>query len=412
MKAVCMLVQNPYDMDIRVRRKAEALVAAGYAVDVLALQSSFSKSKNYSLCGVNVETISLGKKRGSLMRYTFEYVAFFIWAFFKLSTRMSQGQYAVVDVNNLPDFLVFAGAYAKWRGSRIVFDMHEITPEFYISKYGIKEDSLLIGFLKWVEKVSFNFADRVITINEPITQLLASRGLPLAKTTEVMNSVDESLFDRSPNSAGAPTSGEKQPEFVMMYHGTLTRPYGLEIAIEAFGLAQEEMPGAQFWILGNGSERPSLEVLARNAGLANKVRFVGSVRPEEVPQWLNRCDVGVLATRRDIFLDFSFSNKLPEYIIMNKAVISSRLKTIRHYFSEDALAYFVPGDAEALASQMVRLYADPQLRVRLASRALDEYKPIRWEVMKGRYLQLIASLVACESNSSGKQRREALAKAG
>src|SRR4029079_6227615 len=154
MKAVCMLVQNHYDMDIRVRRKAEALIAEGYEVDVLALQSPFSKSKNYSLCSVNVETISLGKKRGSLIRYTFEYVAFFIWAFFKLSTRMSRKQYAVVDVNNLPDFLVFAGAYAKWQDARLVCDMHEITPEFSISKYGVKEGSLLIRFLKWVERKS------------------------------------------------------------------------------------------------------------------------------------------------------------------------------------------------------------------------------------------------------------------
>ena len=88
MKAVCILLQNHYDMDIRVRRKAEALVAEGYEVDVLALQSPFSKSKNYNLSGVNVETVSLGKKRGSLIRYTFEYAAFFIWAFIKLSTRL------------------------------------------------------------------------------------------------------------------------------------------------------------------------------------------------------------------------------------------------------------------------------------------------------------------------------------
>jgi len=29
-----LLVQNPYDGNVRVRRKAEALVAAGYSVDV------------------------------------------------------------------------------------------------------------------------------------------------------------------------------------------------------------------------------------------------------------------------------------------------------------------------------------------------------------------------------------------
>ena len=38
MKSVCILVQTLYEFDPRVRRKAEALVAAGYSVDVLALR--------------------------------------------------------------------------------------------------------------------------------------------------------------------------------------------------------------------------------------------------------------------------------------------------------------------------------------------------------------------------------------
>src|SRR5437868_13605036 len=78
MKTICILVQNYYEIDIRVRRKAEALVAAGYSVDVLALASSFSKEKSYNLNGVNVCTLSLGKKRGSLVRYLYEYAAFFV----------------------------------------------------------------------------------------------------------------------------------------------------------------------------------------------------------------------------------------------------------------------------------------------------------------------------------------------
>jgi len=171
-----MLVQNHYDMDIRVRRKAEALVAAGYSVDVLALASSPSKPRSYALSGVNVFTVSLGKKRGSLVRYAYEYLAFLLWSFWKLLFLMEKKHYAIIDVNNLPDFLVFTGAYAKLRGAKIVFDMHEITPEFYISKYEIKEGSWLIRLLKVIERASFKFADHVLAINEPIQKLLESRG--------------------------------------------------------------------------------------------------------------------------------------------------------------------------------------------------------------------------------------------
>ena len=227
MKSVCLLVQNVYDVDPRVKRKAEALAAAGYAVDVLALRPS-NGNKTYILNGVNVYTVSLGKKRGSLLRYAFEYTTFFLWALVRVTLLMRRRRYIAVDVNTLPDFLVFAAIPARWMGAKLILDMHEITPEFYMSKYGIAENSWLVRLLKYQEKISFNRADYVITITEPIQNLLIGRGLDPAKSTIVMNAVDETPFA----SALGPAAANSDPDkFVMMYHGTLTRVYGLDLAV-------------------------------------------------------------------------------------------------------------------------------------------------------------------------------------
>ena len=388
MQNICIVVQNIYDFDVRVRRKAEALVAAGYSVDVLALAPVNGKAK-YVLDGVNVYTISLGKKRGSLARYIYEYAAFFVWTFFRVIGLMRRRHFALIDVNTLPDFLIFAVVPARWMGAKLLLDMHEITPEFYASKYGIAQDSRLVRFLQFQEKISFDCADHVLTINAPIQDLIVSRGLPLAKSTVIMNAADEARFAsrvRLPASEGSPDV------FAMMYHGTLTRIYGLDIAIEAFRIAQKDIPGAELWILGPGPEQGALAELAQKLGLTSKVKLIGQVPPDEIPAWLKKCTVGVLPIRRDAFLDFAFPNKLPEFIIMGKPVLMSRLKTIRHYFSEEALAYFEPNNPKDLAGQMIRLYRDPELRVRLAVRAKQEYEPIRWDVMKDRYLKVIESL--------------------
>ncbi len=391
MKSVCFLLQGVYDSDPRVRRKAEALVAAGYSVDVLALRAPRGK-KSYSLNGVNVRTISLGKKRGSLVRYCFEYATFFLWAFARVPLQMLRGRYAVIDVNTLPDFLIFAPLLARWMGAKLILDMHEITPEFCISKYHIAENSWTVRWLKYVERISFDFADHVITINEPIEELLVHRGLPRSKSTIIMNAVDEVRFAASFPASSAPVSRDRA-KFVMMYHGTLTRLYGLDIAIEAFALAHNEMPGSELWILGAGPEQGALADLAQKRGLASKVKLVGQVAPADIPAWLSQCDVGILPIRRDVFLDFAFPNKLSEFIVMSKPVLVSRLNTIRHYFSEDALAYFEPNSAVYLSEQMVRLYRDAQLRARLALKAREEYGPIRWPVMKERYRTLIDDVI-------------------
>jgi hypothetical protein len=97
----------------------------------------------------------------------------------------------VIDVNTLPDFLVFAPIVARWMGAKIILDMHEITPEFYMSKYGIREGSVPVRVLKFLEKVSMRFADHVLTINEPILDLLCTRGLKRTRSTVIANAVDE-----------------------------------------------------------------------------------------------------------------------------------------------------------------------------------------------------------------------------
>ena len=388
-KAICIIVQNPYEIDIRVRRKAEALVAAGYVVDAIALHSKHSPSKRYDVNGVTVHTVNLGKMRGSLFRYTFEYVAFFIASFIKLGLLMRKRRYAVVDVNTLPDFLVFAAAHARLSGAKIVLDMHELTPEFFMSKYEVDRDHWLVRLSEFLERISFQFADRVITINEPVQDLFVSRGLDPAKAIVMMNAADGALFEAE---AAVINPRGNDGKIVLMYHGTLTRIYGLDIAIEGLSIALRDVPNIELWILGDGPEMAALKERAEELNVSSKVRFVGRVLPTEVANWIKQCDVGVLATRRDVFLDYSFSNKLTEYVIMGKPVIASELRTIRHYFSPEALAYFEPNSAKSLAAQILRVVKDRELRAGLVKHARQEYVPIQWPVMKERYLNLIARL--------------------
>jgi glycosyltransferase involved in cell wall biosynthesis len=313
---------------------------------------------------------------------------------------MRRRRYAIVEVNTLPDFLVFAPIVARWMGAKIVLDMHEITPEFYMSKYGIPAGSLLVRTLIFVERISMRFADWVITINDPVRDLLCSRGLDRSKATILVNSVDERR-----HSASLPADGDRPAgRFVFMYHGTLTHIYGLDLAIDAFAIAHCDMPGAEFWILGSGTQQDALAARIAEHGLDSVVRLIGQVPPGEIPKWLAQCDLGILPIRSDVFLDYSSPNKLPELIVSGKPVLISRIRAIRHYYSEEALAYFEPNDPVDLARQMVRVYRDPALRDRLVVRAREEYVPLRWDVMKQRYLDVVRELSGLGREPAGRPR--------
>ena len=381
-KTICFIVQNYYEIDPRVQRKANCVLAAGYSVDVIALQGSSQTGKAYEVNGVRVYPLKVNKRRGSAFQYILEYLVFFILAFIKVTVLMFKRHYQIIDINTLPDFLVFSAMIPKILGAKIVLDMHEVMPEFYMSKFNVAEDHWMIRMIKWQEFLSMRFSDHVMTINEPIKNLLIKRGLSEAKTTVLMNSVDENLLRHKENS-------RVDGRYVMMYHGTLTPIYGLDIALRGFARVHSHMPGAEFWIVGDGPELPLLKSIVNENHLEEKVKFIGVVPQQQIVNWLVQSDVGVLATRQDKFLDLSFSNKLPEYIVMKKPVMMSRIKTIRYYFSEDALAFFEPENEADLARRMVELYSDTDLRENLAKKAAEEYSAISWDVMRDRYLQLL-----------------------
>ena len=67
-----------------------------------------------------------------------------------------------------------------------------------------------------------------------------------------------------------------------------------------------------------GTEQAALQALAERRGLDVEGQAVRPGPLERDPGWLRQCDVGILPIRRDVFLDFAFPNKLPEFIVTGK----------------------------------------------------------------------------------------------
>jgi glycosyltransferase involved in cell wall biosynthesis len=390
-----MVVQNYYRIDPRVRRKADILVERGYKVDVIALGEK-GRPQVERLNGITIYGLPLRKKRGSRVRYAFEYGAFWMMVFLLLAFLTACHRYAVIDVNTLPDFLVFAALVPRVLGSKLMLDMHEVMPEFFISKFGIEPDHLFVRLIKWQEKWSVRFADSVLASNDLIAERLIGRGLPASKVTVVANCADESLFAKLPRTE-APTGKDPNAPLVLMYHGTLTEIYGLDIAIVAMArlIALRPDIAVQLCILGDGPARDQLVMQAERLGLDGRVRFLGSVPLDQVPGYLARCDIGLVPTRQDLFLDLSFSNKLVEYVVMEKPVIAARLGGYCRYFREESLAYFEPGNPDSLVETILDLAHDRAEWSKQVASALDDYQLVSWEVMRARYVKVVDRLAPC-----------------
>src|SRR5215813_13531387 len=267
-KNVCMIVQHPYPHDVRVRKEAKALIARGHKVSVIAV-CDVHEPKQELIEGVCVYRIGLPKQRAGVLRYLFEYVAFFLYAFFKLNLLDMKERFDVVHVNTLPDFLVFSAMIQKLKGHSILLDMHEIMPEFFMSKFRVGTRHPVVRLLRVLERISLRFADDVITVNEPIKRVFQSRAIPNKPITVVMNTVSASIVSNSVK--------RRHRGFNCVYHGTVTDMYGLDTAIEGFAKVSRTYRDMAFHIFGDGPSLPQLKQLTRELHLEQSIVFHGVV---------------------------------------------------------------------------------------------------------------------------------------
>jgi hypothetical protein len=107
---VAIVRHSFYPSELNVKREAEALRDAGYDVDVICLRNP-DEASSETIEGVNVYRLPVGHKRGKILRYLWEYNAFFALAATKLARLHRKNHYAAVQVNTMPDYLVFVALF-------------------------------------------------------------------------------------------------------------------------------------------------------------------------------------------------------------------------------------------------------------------------------------------------------------
>ena len=63
---------------------------------------------------------------------------------------------------------------------------------------------------------------------------------------------------------------------------------GHDVLVRALALVRAKVPQVQWVVLGDGSLRGEIEALARSYGVADSIRFLGSVSDEQRNSWLRR----------------------------------------------------------------------------------------------------------------------------
>jgi glycosyltransferase involved in cell wall biosynthesis len=388
-RRVAIVVHAIFPGDPRVRRQSDALVEAGYEVDVICLRQPGEAAEERDGAR-RIVRLPVNRTFIGFAGHIAEYLAFTAMAGWSLAREHRRRRYDLVQVATVPDFLAFAALPEKLGGVPLLLDLHEDMPEFFRDRFAAPLLRPLLPIVTATARASAAVADHVITVHEPLRQLSIDRGVPPEKIDVVMNSADGRLFDPSRHERRAFMA---DGALRLIHHSNFQRIYGLDQAIEGLARIRPDLEW-RLDVYGDGPWRPQIEAAIARSGTGDRVTLHGRVPIDDLPALLAGADIGLVPSIDEPYLAYSLSTKLLEYAAMGVPIVATDLATFRQHFTDAAIRFVPAGDPRALAGAIEALAADPEAAVAMGLQARREAVAYDWERQAATYRGIVDRLVA------------------
>ncbi|HKY94066.1 MAG TPA: glycosyltransferase [Kiloniellales bacterium] len=221
----------------------------------------------------------------------------------------------------------------------------------------------------------FRHADHLVGIAPDLIDYFRREGWPAEKTTLIPNFVEDKSGPALPR-ATAP---------LVVSVGRLHKNKAFDTLLHAM----THLPEAQLWIAGEGPERPALEALIGELGLAQRVRLLGWL-DDPLPA-IRAADVYVVPSRHE-----PLGSVVLEGWMCARPMVAAASQGPRWLIKDGENGLLVPVDApKAMAEAIARLLTDRELAARLATAGRRSYEAGFTEAAAvSQYLALFQRLIA------------------
>lgn len=216
----------------------------------------------------------------------------------------------------------------------------------------------------------FGRADRIIAVSGAVADFLQRQGYDPARIRMVHHGIAD-LAARLPADARTRTRRElglADDEACLLMAARIVPAKGHDTALRALARLRE-----QRWTLllagdHHGDLGPQMQALARELGIADRVRFLGL--REDVPALMAAADLLLAPSRRE-----ALSLTLLEASACALPIVATRVGGIGEVVEDGASGALVaPDDPTALAAAIAPLLADPARRAAFGTRARQRFE--------------------------------------
>jgi phosphatidyl-myo-inositol dimannoside synthase len=222
---------------------------------------------------------------------------------------------------------------------------------------------------KKITKKILQRADKLVCANTYTANLVKVFAGDLAEKISVVNPAIEPIFIRNPQQVREiQQKYSLENKVVLLSLGRLVLRKGFDKVIEAMNSIGKFNANIIYVIAGDGSDADVIKKMADNfpIEIKNKIIFTSAVSDVDRWAWLELCDIFIMPSR-NINGDFEgFGTVYLEANLAGKPVIAGDSGGVRDAVINNVNGLLVnPESAEDIVAAVIKLAADPQLRLAL-----------------------------------------------
>ena len=387
-KVIGLLAHCAYPLDRRFASSMESLVQAGYRVAVISPKEADQVTRE-TIKGVHVYRFSVPNFGDGVLSYIIEFIYLTLAAILlTLWVWLREGM-DIFHYNTPPDSLFMAGVLPKLAGKSLIYDVRDLAPELYESKYE-KTNPILLNMLLLLEKCAARIANHVLVVNESYRQVIIKRdGVRPERVTIVRYGPD---LNRILLTDPDPTVRSRAP-IIIAFLGMMAKQDGIDFLLRS--LHHLLTLGYQDWfcVLIGPVEHPAFfNKLAKDLEITDRVWFPGIIHTPEWVPYLAAADICVDPAPANPLNNKSTMVKLMDYMTLKKPAVAFDLPESRITAGGAAL-FARPNDEIDFARQIACLIDNPEMRQQMGALGRERMeKELCWPHQQQRLLQVYESI--------------------
>lgn len=401
---VAAIVQNvSLGVDGRLRKQVDSLCSAGSQVSVITRRDDANDlwRNRPGLALLEYRAPVDGQSAAGHVR---EYAASLVRQVPRLLQLHRRHRIDVLQICQPPDLYFPLAELARRLGVMVLLDQRDLMPETVAQRFA-SAPAHAMSVLHWMERRTQAHVDASLTVNDYLRDRLIDSGGAPEGVHVVRNGPVLHRLERARETPGVPTPLHVRRDFsaVVAWAGKMGRQDRVDDVVRVAHRVVHEWGRDEvvFALIGDGECLDELRLMVDELGLRENVWF---------PGWLSDIDLYRHLAAADVGIDTSLQPevtpvKAMEYLGVGLPLVAYDVQETRR-LAEGAGVLVAPGDAAALARELVSLLDRPMERLRLGRVGRERVRSeLAWERQSEVYLATIARLAAAGRSANAARPR-------